>query len=479
LHHHAIGKQDVVIGGPFSRLALAGLSMAFYFSKCVLPIGLIPIYPRWIVDPPSPIQFLPLPVLAAVIYWFWTRRRSWGRHALLGVGFFLVNLVPFVGFLTGSYMLYTWVMDHVLYIPIIGLIGLAVAGLEQTEAQLSRQARTCCAGFLALVMAVLAVESHGYAEIYINKEALFAYTVRHNLKALPAYLGLGDLYLERGRIAEALFHAGEAVRLAPDSEWAHCNLGAIYFKAGRIDEAMEQFNIAVKINPANASVQTNLASVLAKTGRFAAALEHFNQAIKLQPARSEALVGRGELKRCMGDWIGAVTDLDQALKLDPDSSQARLSRGVLRQAKGDPAGALTDLRHYREVAPKDPNADYAALWIWIIHADQGLKASADQELSAALNLNWNGRPGDLVSQHARFLLGQIDEEQYLADPAVADRKEDSGRVCETWYYAGIKRLLAGTKTPAAAAFRSCLATGKTDFFEYTLAQGELNALNSP
>jgi hypothetical protein len=34
------------------------------------------------------------------------------------------------GFVTVSFMRLTWVMDHLAYVPALGLIGLAVAGVE-------------------------------------------------------------------------------------------------------------------------------------------------------------------------------------------------------------------------------------------------------------------------------------------------------------------------------------------------------------
>ena len=68
-----------------------------YFFKCIWPVGLLPIYPKWRVDPPSLLQFLPWLILVGVIVGLWTRRESWGRHALLGLGFFLINLAPFLG----------------------------------------------------------------------------------------------------------------------------------------------------------------------------------------------------------------------------------------------------------------------------------------------------------------------------------------------------------------------------------------------
>jgi hypothetical protein len=94
---HRFGHPDpgaVPVGGLLARLVAVGLSLSFCFSKSFLPVGLLPIYPKWPIDPSSPVQYLPWLVLGGTIYWFWTKRQSWGRHALLGLGFFLINLGP-------------------------------------------------------------------------------------------------------------------------------------------------------------------------------------------------------------------------------------------------------------------------------------------------------------------------------------------------------------------------------------------------
>ena len=74
----------------------------------------------------SPLAYTPWVVMAVVIGFLWVKRETWGRHALLGFGFFLIMLAPFWGLNWGAYMNVTWVLEHLLYIPILGLIGLAV-----------------------------------------------------------------------------------------------------------------------------------------------------------------------------------------------------------------------------------------------------------------------------------------------------------------------------------------------------------------
>ena len=121
----AINEEIIPVGGFFSRLATAGMSILFYFWKSIFPTGLLPIYPRWVVDPPALWQFLPWVLIIGVFVWLWTKRNtSWGKSCLFGLGFFVITLFPVLGFLTMSYMRITWVSDHLTYLPMIGLVGL-------------------------------------------------------------------------------------------------------------------------------------------------------------------------------------------------------------------------------------------------------------------------------------------------------------------------------------------------------------------
>jgi tetratricopeptide (TPR) repeat protein len=462
----------------FARVATAGMAVLFYLAKFLWPANLLPIYPRWVAENGLPFSMVALALLGLLIVGLWAWRGKEARCVGFGFGFFLLNLLPVLGFLRMKYQGVSWVADHFAYLPMIGLIGLVVAAWQPIQEQSAPAFRPLAFGLFAVIMALLAFASRSYAALFVDRENLWTYTLQLNPEAAPAHNDLSIIAADQGRFPEALAHAREVVKLYPDLEKGHRVLGQFFFKNGQVAEAEEQFRIALQLDPDNADAHDNLASILAQSGRYPDAMEQFNLSLKVQPDSAVALAGRGELRRCMDDPQGALIDLDRALALDPDSSQALLSRAVLRQARGDATDALDDLRRFRELAPDDPNTDYALLWIWIIRTQQGQKSFADQELSDALNTGWNANAGDLVSEDAKFLLGEIDEGRFFASPPLADKNRGPGRLCEAWYYVGVKRLLAGNKAGAADAFHSSVATRRTDFFEYTLAQGELNMLGS-
>jgi len=203
------------IGGLASRLALAGQSVSFYFWKSVCPTAMLPSYPKWPVNPSSPVSFLPWPILAGLIGWFWIRRASWGRHALLGFGFFLINLAPFLGFISVTYMTFTWVMDHLLYLPLIGLIGLAVAGLEKIERRISGSMRPALAWITATALVLLAWESREYSRQFAGPEKLWTYTIERDPTSWLARNNLGNVLMETGRVPEAIDEYRRALQLNP------------------------------------------------------------------------------------------------------------------------------------------------------------------------------------------------------------------------------------------------------------------------
>lgn len=170
--HHLV-HQAPEAGGILSRLALAGSSLTFYFWKSVWPAHLLPIYPQWKIDPPSLAQLLPWPVLAGLFYWFWQHRGGWGRHALLVFGYFLIMLAPFVSVRVAGYMDFTWVMDHFLYVPLMGLIGLAVAGLGEWERRAAPGLRFGGWAVVAVILILLAGKSRAYAKKFFSQQTLW------------------------------------------------------------------------------------------------------------------------------------------------------------------------------------------------------------------------------------------------------------------------------------------------------------------
>ncbi len=317
-HANAIAAEKIPVGDMVSRTATAGMAILFYFSKCVFPVGLNVIYPRWEVDPPQWYQFLPWPILFIVFVWLWLNRKTWGSHVLLGLGFFVINLVPVLGFVTMSYMRITWVADHFVYISVIGIIGLIVAGGSALYLKLRDESKTLLTVTAAAAALVMTLFSHGYANIFVDEDALWTYTLKRNPNAWQAHNRLGAKKFARGEVDAALYHFQNSSRLRPDLGETHNNLGAALMQLGRRDEAIEAFEKALKATPHIVATQANLANAYAHAGRLEEAERLFRRLVDQQPGNPVFQGNLGAVLLQLGRREEAVYHLLRSYEMNPN-----------------------------------------------------------------------------------------------------------------------------------------------------------------
>jgi tetratricopeptide (TPR) repeat protein len=153
-------------------------------------------------------------------------------------------------------------MDHFLYIPVLGVIGLAIGAASQIDLRCSPATRPFRIAALTIVMGAMATCSFRYAHIFVNQEALWRYTITHNPWAWPAYNNLGNVLSDQQRLGEAEWAYDKALALNPYYPEAHNNLGRIYAAWGRMPDALREFNLALQYCPDLQSAQMNKAAVL-------------------------------------------------------------------------------------------------------------------------------------------------------------------------------------------------------------------------
>jgi protein O-mannosyl-transferase len=346
-HGRAIGAEKIVVGGLASRLATAGMAILWYVRLLIWPDQLLPIYPRWEVDPPRAWQFLPWAAVVGVGLWCWRHRAGWGRHALFAMGFFLLMVSPVLGFLTMSYMRITWVADHFVYLPMIGLVGLVAAGVAHRYEQTPELVQPRIAVAVAGVIALLSILSFRYAACWVNEDALWTHTLARNDSAWQAHNRLGVRKLARGRVENvepadriqdlgALHHFRRATALRPDLGETHNNLGTAYFEEAKtvarrgdqvaaaqlMDLAIEEFAAACRLTPHASFVRDNFFKMLAATGRFNELADAVRGFLEKSPDDPELLNTYGVALHKSGRREDAVVQYRKVLAIDPGNKDA-------------------------------------------------------------------------------------------------------------------------------------------------------------
>ena len=295
-------------------------------------------------------------------------------------------------------------------------------------------------------------------------------------KTAIAYYNRGLARQSQGNLEAAIVDYDRALAFDPKIAGAYYNRGNAKNALHDVDGAIADFTQAVALNPKIALAYCNRGLARQFKGDLDGALADYTQALAIDPKIAIAYFNRGLIKQQKNNLDGAIADNSQALDLDPKNALAYYNRGFAKLAKGNLDGAQADLKQFCDLAPKDHYADDAHLYLWLIAKAQNTRTDPDQELSDALENTWNSPSDDLASKTATFLLGRINETDYLAAAATPGTKTDPGQQCEAWYFAGMKRLLMGDKITAVDYFQKCVATGQTGQNQYLLAAAELQAL---
>lgn len=336
------------------RLAQAGWSILSYARMCLWPSGLEPIYPAAANSWPPILPWIGIGVLLG---FFWVRRKGWGRHALLGTGWFLLNLVPILGIIPMAYFRVSPRADHFVYLPLIGWVGLAAAGIgplmDFCEERLGPAplGRLPVALGVAFVACAMAFAARGYAAAFRDEKSLWTYAVDRNPGAWLGRVNLGKVLYQQGQLDAAAAQFREAIRLQPDSPEAHANLGNCLEDEGLAAEARAEYAAALAISPGFAGARYDLGLSLLKSGRLDEAQAQLRRTLELDPGHAAARNTLGLALAGMGRLPEAMEQYRLALGLNPALPEAHLNLGNALFRLGRPEEAAAEYRQALSLAP--------------------------------------------------------------------------------------------------------------------------------
>jgi Flp pilus assembly protein TadD len=267
-------------------------------------------------------------VIAAATAWLWANRGTadrpgWGRHALFGLGFFLLMVLPVLGFVTISYMRITWVADHFIYLPMIGVIALIGAAATRWYERSTPSAQPLILAGGAILLATCGLLSFRYANAWASEDALWTHTLKTNHDAWQAHNRLGAKKFSRGDIEGSFYHFSQSTRLRPDLGETHNNLGSALSAKGRLDEAIKEFAVACQLTPHVPAMRVNLANALFQAGRFVEASDAFLFLLEKEPNNAALLNNYAVTLYRQGKKDEAVLHFRRALEINPTLKDAR------------------------------------------------------------------------------------------------------------------------------------------------------------
>ncbi|MFQ5560085.1 MAG: tetratricopeptide repeat protein [Nitrospinota bacterium] len=328
-YNRAIGGEFIRDDGFFLRFAIAGIASWFYLYKAIFPLNLSFVYPKWDFSEPTVLIYLPSVLFLFMLFFFWRNRRSWGVYPFLSLSYFLVTLLPVLGFLNIFFMKYSYVADHWQYFSIIGLIGFGAAvwgGLHEKSIGKKR--------FFLKSLGVLLVTFYGsltfiQAGIYKNELTLYDDIIKKNKDCWMAYNNRGHFFDKNGFFKKALSDFNRAVAIKPDYPEAYFNRGVLFGRSGEVKKAIDDYTSAVTYKPRYAEAYYNRGILRLQSVEKQTALEDFSRTLEINPLFMKAYLNRGILLAGEKRFDGALLDFTRAVSIDNTSAKAFINRGIV------------------------------------------------------------------------------------------------------------------------------------------------------
>jgi tetratricopeptide (TPR) repeat protein len=338
--HNAIGQEVARPEGAASRVAAAGWIAWFYLYKILLPAGLYAIYPRWEVNGSSVLSFLPLVLLAGATALLWAGRKRWGPGPLVAWAYFMVSLLPVLGFVEMSFMHLSLVADHLQYAAMPGILAVAAAILARATAggNWGRPAAVA----VGICLAAMAALTFQRAGVFSSNQRLWRNNLEKSPRSASLWCNLGMAYVNAGAPDEAIPYFDKSLELDAKHYYAWLGRGIARAAAHRSAEAIGDYDQAIALKPDNVEAWYNRGNACFNTGRAEEALRDLDKAIALNPDFAEAYVNRGLIYAGAGRYAEAVRDYDQAIAVQADSAQAYVNRGLVFAATNRSAEAMRD-----------------------------------------------------------------------------------------------------------------------------------------
>ena len=306
----------------------------------------------------------------------------------------------------------------------------------------------------------------------------------------------------------------KTIELNPNDAESYRSRGAVEMMLKDYEKGIADASDAIELDSVNAADAYRLralgeANLKNRTNAFA----DVKQAIELKPSEPHVYLTSAMIEILWDDYSDASNDLQTAFQLSPTNTEVYLCRGLLDEKCGDFNAAITELNQglashldtlhapeiyealgfaeenlyqwrsaletfHKGLAFKSPPDDMR-FEVFLLECRLGQTNEAQTELAEYIRSIPAAKAGDWKASVAQFLAGKLTETQLISRATTtAKRATDIPKqLCEAYYYAAMKCLLAGDKAGAVTRFQKSLGTKEDNSYQFLNARSQLQALN--
>jgi len=361
-----IGHNTVAFTNGYTvlqKLLIASYAFMMYTVDAFFPANLCSFYPY--PNLISEQHYLPsayyyAPFVSAVIVFvplYLTRKdKNLFRVMLFGLGFYFVNLVFILQFLSAG----TTVMsDRYSYVSYFGLI-FPVIYLAHWLWQKSKANHIIIQGFLAAVCITLGYMCYERTQVWHDPETLWTDVIQKTASEHPQmpYFNLGGYYIDSGKFDKAYVNYTILTKIGSRDPLVFRNLAMIYGMRKQYDSAIYYFANALQYDSNDASIYTNRAITYANAGRMDLAMQDFTRAYMHDTSQYGALANAADIASRLGRDNESIKDYTILIRKKPDQPTYYMFRGNGYLNGGNPEMAIKDYLHSLQLEPKNSECMY-------------------------------------------------------------------------------------------------------------------------
>lgn len=170
-------------------------------------------------------------------------------------------------------------------------------------------------------------------------------------QAAEAYIVLGLVQREQGRLKEGRNSLSMAIKLDPQYASAFVQRGLIDLKLGDTAAALTDFNSAITLRPDNASAYYGLGQAYLNQGLYDDAYKALNTSLSKNQNSAPAHIAMGDVYFKQNNRVAAVKEYQRAIGIKAENELAYLRMANIRESRGDLELALGDLRSGLALSP--------------------------------------------------------------------------------------------------------------------------------
>jgi protein O-mannosyl-transferase len=325
----------------------------FYVSKLLAPWNLVPVYPRWDIAANLGLFLLLFAAFilgAGLVVHF---RRKIDPWVLWGLLFFILNLALVSGLIPFGYMSQSFVADHFLYLPMVGIAIIVARGVDDLFRRIPLDSLPGVLVMVALYawIGVLGTASVRQTMLWRDPMSVWEAALRVTANSPAVYNNYGLLLLEKGDAQKALDMFRKVAELAPRVHRGYLNMGHAYTALGKDEEAKTMYAKAIKVSPAAADPRVLTARILWRQDRHEEAVTFLEQSVKDVPQSAELYAELGLVYYRSGREEESLRAFSKAIELEPFHAEAYLHKGSVLVARDAPDTAIPLLQQAIRLAP--------------------------------------------------------------------------------------------------------------------------------